>query len=247
MSIVAIHGPNTFGSKSIVSNASGSAYAIVNPANGLIWTLYAKDQSQVAANYDWAYTGAAGTPASPIADTKQPVVTFTAGTHDVTLTLNGVAQPPFTITAVAGVAPLMAPEEEAMVSQLAESPAPPEGDGDGDTQSSTTEAASGGNGEAEYDPGEHTVSDVQEHVNGLGEDEDAIRAIYDAEVAGKNRATLVAYLESLLPFDPAEYTVEAVVQYASENPELVPDIIEAEKAGKNRTTLLSQLEALQST
>jgi hypothetical protein len=107
-----------------------------------------------------------------------------------------------------------------------------EGDGDG------------GNGAA-YDPSDKTVAEVQEDVNSM--DEDQIRAVYDAEVAGKNRTTLVSYLESLLPFDPAEYNVEDVVQYATDNPELLADIITAEREGKNRSTLLSQLEALQTT
>jgi hypothetical protein len=105
----------------------------------------------------------------------------------------------------------------------------------------------GGDGDdgAAYDPSDKTVAEVQEDVNSM--DEDQIRAVYDAEVAGKNRTTLVSYLESLLPFDPAEYNVEDVVQYASDNPELLADIITAEREGKNRSTLLSQLEALQTT
>ena len=40
----------------------------------------------------------------------------------------------------------------------------------------------------DYDPGEHTVSEVQEYVNGLDSDEE-IRAVYDAELRGKSRST----------------------------------------------------------
>ena len=108
MSIVAVHGPHTFGSMAVKQNSTGTAYARVNPANGMIWTFYARDTSLANTAYDWAYTPAGGTPTSPINDTKSPTITFTgAGTKTVTLTLNGVAQAPITITAVSGTAPLM--------------------------------------------------------------------------------------------------------------------------------------------
>lgn len=152
---------------------------------------------------------------------------------------------PITVAATAGAVPLMLMGDEGGDGQditaeeyqrgertsgaVVEPPPPDTGDG----------------ASTEYDPAEKTVAQVQEDVNDM--DEDQIRAVYDSEVAGKNRATLVSYLESLLPFDPAEYTVEAVVEHAGNNPELVPDIIAAEREGKNRSTLLSQLEALQST
>lgn len=193
MSIVAVHGPNTFGSKSITANASGSAYAIVNPANGLIWTFSAKDQSQVAANYDWAYTGLTGTPTSPIVDTKSPTITFTgAGTATVTLTLNGVAQPPITVKAVAGVAPRMTAEEEAEVSQLAERPdqaARPTSSGDGDEE----DYASAG-----FDPAAHTVAEVEEYVEEHPEEVERIRQL---EEEGKARVTLLTHLESMVDGD----------------------------------------------
>jgi len=196
MSIVAVHGPNTFGSKSITANSTGSAYAIAtNPTNGLIWTLYAKDQSQVAANYDWAYTPAGGSPASPIADTKQPVITFTTGgAKTVTLTLNGVAQPSFVINAVAGTAPRMSPEEEAEISQLAESPPDPR-----------TEPSSASDGDEEddyasagFDPAAHTVAEVEEYVEEHPEEADRIRQL---EEEGKARVTLLTHLESLTDAD----------------------------------------------
>jgi hypothetical protein len=195
MSIVAVHGPNTFGSKSITANTTGSAYAIAtNPTNGLIWTLYAKDQSQVAANYDWAYTPAGGSPASPIVDTKSPVITFTtAGAKTVTLTLNGVAQPSFVINAVAGTAPRMSPEEEAEVSQLAESPpdrsSGPSSVGDGDEE----DYASAG-----FDPAAHTVAEVEEYVEEHPEEVERIRQL---EEEGKARVTLLTHLESMVDGD----------------------------------------------
>jgi hypothetical protein len=199
MSIVAVHGPNTFGSKSISSNASGSAYAIAsNPANGLVWTFYAKDASQVAANYDWAYTGLTGTPATPIADTKNPTITFSgAGTATVTLTLNGVAQPPITVTAVSGAAPRMEPEEEAQVAQFAEVPDQPPVD----EEAARSQPSSAGDGDEDdyapsgFDPAAHTVAEVEQYVE--EHPEEAVR-IFQLEEEGKARVTLLTHLESLL-------------------------------------------------
>lgn len=45
-------------------------------------------------------------------------------------------------------------------------------------------------------------------------------------------------------FDPGEYTVAAVVEYAEAYPEDLEDIIAAEEAGKARTTLLNSLYAM---
>jgi len=184
MSMVTVHGPYTMYSKAVVANASGSAFATPNPTNGLIWTFTARDQSQVAANYDWAYTGAAGTPASPIADTKSPVVTLPAGAHTVTLTLNGVAQPPFTINAVAGAGP---------TSGLMSAP-PEEGEGEEHSLDDESEESEESNVEAGYDPAAHTVTEV---IGFVEDNPDQLDATLAAERAGKDRVTLVQHLESM--------------------------------------------------
>lgn len=186
MSMVTVHGPYTMYSKGMVANSTGSAYARVDPANGLIWTLQAKDQSQVAANYDWAYTGS-GSPASPIADTKAPVVTFGAGAHTVTLTLNGVAQPSFVINAVAGAGPtsglMSLPPGDG------EEP-PPEDEYDPNAPDEDYEVEVG------YDPAAHTVTEVIGYVE---DNPDQLEAIIAAEEAGKARVTLLTHLESMRP------------------------------------------------
>jgi hypothetical protein len=43
-----------------------------------------------------------------------------------------------------------------------------------------------------YDPGEHTIAEVQEYVT---EHPDQTQAVRDAEVAGRNRVTLVTWLD----------------------------------------------------
>ena len=59
-----------------------------------------------------------------------------------------------------------------------------------DTQSADTQAAS-----ETYDPSEHTVSEVEEYVI---ENPEEAQAVLEAEEAGKNRVTLVNYLNNFL-------------------------------------------------
>jgi hypothetical protein len=199
MSMVTVHGPNTMYSKAVVQNASGTAYATPNPANGLIWTFKARDESQVAANYDWAYTPAGGTPVSPIPDTKSPTITFTgAGAKTVTLTLNGVAQPPITVTAVAGAAPLMQQGESDEVVDVDEY-VHSQGDGFEGSVVEPVPQDSGSNGDDEevevgYDPAAHTVTEV---IGFVEDNPDELENIISAEHAGKQRVTLLTHLESM--------------------------------------------------
>jgi hypothetical protein len=227
MSIVAVHGPNTMfttqaGGQALASSPVG-ATATKSVSNGLVYSFsFPNPGARPATDFDWTFTGP-GSPAAQ-ADRYSGTVTFTGpGAGTVICTVAAGAGPPaagaYTIT----VAPT------AGVPRMGE-----------------RSVEGGDEDDGGYDPGEHTVAEVQDHVNSLDGD-DEIRAIYDAEVAGKNRSTLVAYLESLLPFDPGEYNVEAVVEYAGNNPDELDDIIAAEREGKNRSTLLSQLEALQTT
>jgi hypothetical protein len=189
MSMVTVHGPYTMYSKAVVGNSNGSARATVNPANGLIWTLIPTDQSQVAANYDWAYTGSSTAgPTSPIADTKNPApITFAAGPHTITLTLNGVAQPPFVINAVAGVAPMMmmTPPDGGD----GEEP-PPEDEYDPNAPDQDYEVQVG------YDPAAHTVTEVIGYVE---DNPDQLEDVIAAERAGKDRVTLITHLEGMRP------------------------------------------------
>lgn len=193
MSMVTVHGPYTMYSKAVVQNSSGSVMARVDPANGLIWTLVAKDQSQVAANYDWAYTGSSTAgPASPIADTKNPApITFAAGPHTITLTLNGVAQPSFVITAVAGAGTATGLLSFEGDEEPPPEEAPPEEDVyDPDADKVDYQVEVG------YDPAAHTVTEVIGYVE---DNPDQLDDILAAEQAGKNRVTLLTHLESMRP------------------------------------------------
>jgi hypothetical protein len=85
MSIVAVHGPNTWGSTPGVE--TGPANAVPSQSNGLIWSFSADTSTRPAADYDWTF-GANSTPATQ-ADSKGPIsVTYSvAGTKTVTLTV----------------------------------------------------------------------------------------------------------------------------------------------------------------
>lgn len=86
MSIVSVHGPNTFGSTAGVSTAPGRG--VPSQANGLIWSFSADAAStRPAADYDWTF-GANSTPATQ-ADSRGPIsVTYSVpGLKTVTLTV----------------------------------------------------------------------------------------------------------------------------------------------------------------
>lgn len=224
MSIVAVHGPYTFGSKAI--QEVGPAQALPNPANGLQWTFRLDEESTRTTSLAWNF-GAGATPATATGPGPHSVTYGAAGSKTVTATATGVGEganpyPPagvttMLVTAVSGAAPQLRME------------APPEGGGE---ESPPTE---------EYDPGDHTVSEVQQYVT---DNPDELEAVYEAEVANKNRSTLVTWLEEQFPYDPGAWTVQEVVDYAEANPDELEEIIAAEQAGKNRTTLVSQLEAM---
>jgi hypothetical protein len=191
VSIVSVHGPNTFGSKSISGNATGTAYAIPNAANGLIWTFSPADKSQAAANYVWTYTGLTGTPTSPINATMSPTITFSgAGTATVTLRLNSVNQAPITVNAVAGAAPRMAPEEEAEAARQLETLPGQSGVPGTDGEQDDT-----GEMEVAFDPAAHTVTEV---IGFVEDYPDLLEDVLLAEEAGKARSTLlIQHLESM--------------------------------------------------
>jgi hypothetical protein len=112
--------------------------------------------------------------------------------------------------------------------------ASPEDQAEDETQSETEV-------EVGYDPAAHSVDDVKQFVT---EHPDEAQAIYDAEEAGKNRATLMSWLEEQMPYDPGDYTIDEVKSYAQANPDQIEDLIDAEAAGKNRSTLVAFLETM---
>jgi hypothetical protein len=104
MSIVAVHGPHTFGSKALVQ--TGPAQAVADPVDGMKWTFsVSPPSSRPAGDFDWTYTPAGGAPASPINDTKGPhTITFTGpGVKTVTLTVSGTQGIPANGTYVMGI------------------------------------------------------------------------------------------------------------------------------------------------
>jgi hypothetical protein len=230
MSIVTVHGPQTFGVAGAggggggmtVTNTGGTVTA--DPANGLRFT-FAGAGDRAAADYDWSFSGGAGAAAQP--NIKNGTVTFTdAGPKVITLTLGTTAGTTpaggtytFNVTAVSGPRAVQegsSPEESQEPHEAATSPE-----------------------EAYYDPSSHTVDEVLAYASA---NPDEVEEIYEAEQDGKNRTTLLDKLEAMIPFDPADHTVTEVIGYIEENPDQLEDVLAAEQTGKNRSTLISQLE-----
>jgi hypothetical protein len=70
-------------------------------------------------------------------------------------------------------------------------------EGDADTGEAGDDAADAGEGDAEaeaFDPADHTVAEVLEHLEANPDD---FEAVYAAESAGKQRSTLLAQLDTL--------------------------------------------------
>jgi hypothetical protein len=237
MSIVAVHGPNIMfttqaGGTPILSSGGGVAKATKSPTNGLVYSFSVVNPgARPAADFDWTFTG----PGSPVAQPNlfSGTVTYTgAGAGTIVLTVAAGAGPPAGGTYTITTAPTAGVPR--MVEQGVEDEAEAEGYyyQDEDTQEHPVVGS--------YDPGEHTVAEVQQYVESHP---DELEAVYDAEYNGKSRSTLVTWLEEQFPFDPGEYTVSEVLEYAESNPDQLEEIIEAESAGKNRSTLVNQLEA----
>lgn len=302
MSIVAVHGPYTFGSKAV--QETGPVIGVVDNTNGLKWD-FRLDGSTTRPDQDfsWAFP-TDGTPTPQVLADPAVVTYATPGSKTATLTVTNVARTVSNKALTSNVATLTtsathgfkvgqsvvitgvdavfngtytikatptgttftfdkvnadvtsAVATGTVTSDSAQYPAAgaypivvtaATGTGGAGISILSAEAGDDGEGAPEaYDPADHTVDEVKAHADEL-DDDGLIQELLDAEVGGKNRTTLVSYLESLLPFDPAEYTIDGVLQFVSDNPDELDAVIEAERAGKNRSTLLSQLEALQTT
>lgn len=231
MSMVTVHGPNTMyttqgGGASIPSSGGGIAQATKSPTNGLSFAFSVPNPgARPAADFDWTFTG----PGSPAAqnDKFSGTVTYTgAGAGTIVCTVAAGAGPPAGGTYTINVA------ATAGVPRMVEG---------GDDSGAAPQSLAAGDVSVGFDPAAHTVAEVMEFVN---DNPDEARSMYDAEVAGKNRASLLSQLEPLIPFDPGDWTVPEVMSYAHGNPDEVPAILASEEAGKNRATLISQLQAM---
>lgn len=177
MSMVTVHGPTTMYASGAGGAGTGQVVtapqvkATADMANGQRFTFDATDKTRVAADYDWAFPG--GTPATA-ADNKGPVtVTYsTGGAKVATLTIAAGAGPPaggaypITVQATAAALPRSMPGGE--------EPPPEEGP---------------------FDPGDHTVAEVEEYVEANPEE---TQRIFDAESADKQRVTLLNWLSARL-------------------------------------------------
>src|SRR5437764_8188124 len=104
MSIIAVHGPNTFGSGAV--RQAGSVMGTVSPTNGLQWDFkLALPTTRADQDFSWAFPPD-GTP-TPQTVADPSVVTYGgAGSKTATLTVTNVAKPVTNKALTANVATL---------------------------------------------------------------------------------------------------------------------------------------------
>jgi len=186
-------------------------------------------QSVVITGVDATFNGTYTIASTPSGTT----FTYAKTAADVTSAASGgtVASDPAQYP-VAGSYPIVVPVATGAGPSMGLLSAPPEGGGEEGGEEPPDVAVG-------YDPAAHTVDEVKEFVT---EHPDELQDIYDAEVAGKNRATLITWLEENTPFDPGNYTIDEVKAYVEANPELAQEVYDAEVDGKARVTLVTWLE-----
>jgi hypothetical protein len=183
MSIVAVHGPNTFGTtqgggQSIQSSPPG-AQATKSGSNGLVFNFsFPNPGARPAADFNWTFTG----PGNPVAQAARTSgsVTFTGpGAVTIVCTVSGATAPPPTNGAYTTSA-----TATAGTPRMVEQSAPDE---EGEEEASDVDVG--------YDPAAHTIDEVKEFVT---EHPEEISDIYDTEEAGKARVTLLEWLQQQL-------------------------------------------------
>ena len=185
MSIVAVHGPYTFGSKGIVEVGAAIAALTVPPGtDGLKWTFRLDAPSTRTTSLAWNF-GTGATPGTATGPGPHNVTyTGPGAAKTITATATGVGEggnpyPPAGVTTIPLTtvstgqtgSPLMVEQQQQL---------PP-------TDEITEEVPVG------YDPAAHTVSEVQDYII---DHPDQLDEMYEAELAGKNRTTLITWMES---------------------------------------------------
>jgi hypothetical protein len=249
MSIVAVHGPYTFGSRAVAKGA-GPTLATVDPTNGLIWTFKVSPLStRPDQDFSWAFP-TDGTPTPQVLENPAPVTYATPGSKTATLTVINQARTVSNKALTANVATLTttathgfavgqsvvvsgvgvpfdgtfviastpsgttftyactaanvtsAASGGTVTSDPAQTPTAgtyqivvPAVSGTGGAGASLRSVEGGDGGDGGFDPFDHTVAEVEDYVT---EHPDEAQSILDAELAGKDRVTLVNFLENLL-------------------------------------------------
>lgn len=261
MSIVAVHGPQTFGSKAITE--VGAVYAVVNPTNGLKWDFNIDGSTtRSAQDFSWAFP-TDGTPSPQTVANPTEVTYATPGTKTATLTVtntvkstinnkaltNNVATIGFsaphgfaagqrvTITGTIG-APFLGTWTLLTASGSTMTFAC--------TAADVTSAATTGTATSASDQ-YPTAGAYPIPVNAAsGAPGPSLMMAPGGDEGGEELPITDEPDEPDIPvgYDPAAHTVEEVKQFVMDHPDEAQDIYDAEVAGKNRSTLLAQLEAV---
>jgi hypothetical protein len=272
MSIVAVHGPNTFGSKAVAE--AGSVLGTVDPTNGLKWDFRLDaPTTRPDQDFSWAFPPD-GTP-TPQTVADPAVVTYaTPGSKTATLTVTNVSRTVSNKALTSNVATLTTTVAHGFkVGQwvtvtgvdatfngtyaIASTPS-------GTTftyalvAANVTSAASGGtvtsattaSAPPQYPPaGSYPITITA--VSGAGPlmmeeqsmpDEPTVNP--DEPTANPGEAPPTEPTANPDEYNPSEHTVTEVIGFVEDNPDQLERILSEEQAGFNRVTLVSHLEGM---
>lgn len=245
MSIVAVHGPNTFGSKALVE--AGPVMATASATNGLIWTFrFDLPTTRPDQDFSWAFPPN-GTPTPQTVAAPTAVTYATAGSKTATATVTNVSRTVSNKALTSNVATLTTSATSGFKVGQSVVVSGVDATFNGTytilstptgttftyacTAANVTSAASGGT--VASDPAQYPAAGAYPVT------------ITAAAGAGPTSGLLMAGegAQYSTGYDPAEHTVAEVEEYARDHPDEVETLLDAEEAGKNRTTLVSFLEA----
>lgn len=268
MSIVAVHGPYTFGSRGV--SESGPLIGTIDPTNGLKWDFNLDSSTtRSAQDFNWTFPpdgtptpqnvanptvvtyGAVGTAFNDPTRPTQPTKTATCVVTNVfkTVTNKALTNNVATLTATShGFAPGQVVTVTGVDATFNGTYTLITASGNTMTYAKVAtdvvSAASGGTvtSAASQNPAAGTYTLIVPVASGAAP---GLYAGAPPEEGSEEPAPEETPPNGEDVFDPADYTIPQVLEYAEANPEQLDDIIAAEEAGKYRSTLLSQLEAMQ--
>lgn len=266
MSIVAVHGPNTFGSKALLE--AGPVLTRVSPTNGLIWDFSLDDSTtRPDQDFSWAFPSD-GTPTPQTVADPTPVTYASAGSKTATLTVSNTSRTVSNKALTNNVATLTTTATHGFKVGQSVTVAGVDATFNGtytiaSTPSGTTftypltaanvaSTASGGtvtSATTGY-PAAGSYPITLTAIAGTGPQTGLMSAPSGGEEPSPEESESVpSPAAGEVPpeetgYDPGEHTVDEVVTYAEAHPDDVGDLLAAEEMGKNRSTLIARLETM---
>jgi hypothetical protein len=253
MSIVSVHGPNTWGSRAV--QETGPVLVTVDPTNGLKWDFNLDTPSpRPDQDFSWAFP-TDGTPTPQTVQNPAVVTYATPGSKTATMTVTNVSRTVSNKALTSNVATLTTSAAHGFkVGQLIvvsgvdavfngnyTITATPSGTTFtyDKVNANVTSAASGG-----------TVASDPTQYPTAGAYPITVAAVTGTGPAGVSPLSMEGGDGGEEPppeepdvYDPGDYTVAEVEAYVEAYPDQLEEVLDAEEAGKNRSTLVAWLEA----